>query len=69
MPYIRNADGSFATRRLTVKDVLAQIAQKNIRFIDLQFADVPGRLQHVTIPAEMMNEYAFIEGVSKLDGS
>jgi glutamine synthetase len=69
MPYIRNADGSFATRRLTVKDVLAQIAQKNIRFIDLQFADVPGRLQHVTIPTEMMNEHAFTEGVSKLDGS
>lgn len=69
MPYIRKPDGSFASRKLTSKDVLAQIAQKNIRFVDLQFADVPGRLQHVTLPSEMVTEHAMSEGVSKLDGS
>ena len=37
--------------------------------MDLQFSDVPGRMQHVTIPAEMLNEKTFTEGVSKLDGS
>jgi glutamine synthetase len=69
MPFIRNADGSLARRKLTAKEVLGQIVQKDIKFVDLQFADVPGRLQHVTVPADMMDEQAFVEGVSKLDGS
>ncbi|MDG6988489.1 MAG: type I glutamate--ammonia ligase [Nitrososphaerota archaeon] len=39
------------------------------RFVELQFTDVPGRLRHVTLPAEMMEEEFFSEGVAKLDGS
>jgi len=35
----------------------------------MQFSDVPGRMQHVTVPAEMLTEKTFTEGVSKLDGS
>ena len=69
MPFVRTANGKFGKRELTAKDVMAQAAQKNVRFIDLQFVDVPGRLQHVTVPADMMNEQSFTEGVSKLDGS
>ena len=69
MPFIRNPDGSFSRRKLTPKDVLDVISKNGINFVDLQFSDVPGRMQHVTIPAGMMSEKTFTEGVSKLDGS
>src|SRR3989442_6964097 len=40
-----------------------------IAFVDLHLTDVPGRLRHVTIPAEMISEKTFTDGVAKLDGS
>src|SRR5713101_3208057 len=45
------------------------IESQGVKFVDLQFTDVPGRLRHVSIPAEMMQEKMFSEGVAKLDGS
>jgi glutamine synthetase len=69
MPFLRDADGSFSKKRLTPKEVLGLIADKRIRFVDLQFSDVPGRMQHVTVPSEMISEKTFTEGVAKLDGS
>jgi len=50
-------------------DVLAAIKKENVKFVDLQFTDVSGRIRHVTLPVEMMNEDMFKEGVAKLDGS
>jgi glutamine synthetase len=69
MPFIRNSNGELVKRKLTPKDVLNQISEKQIKFVDLQFSDVPGRMQHVTIPSGMLEEKTFTEGVSKLDGS
>ena len=69
MPFVRNAEGKLVKRRLTPKEVLDQISAKKMKFVDLQFSDVPGRMQHVTIPSEMLNEKTFTEGVPKLDGS
>ncbi len=56
-------------RVLTVSEVMDRISKEAIKFVDLQFTDVPGRLRHVSIPAEMMAEKMFSEGVAKLDGS
>ena len=53
----------------TPTDVLSAIEKSKIRFIDLQFTDLTGRLQHVTIPASNLNEDSFRSGVPKLDGS
>lgn len=53
----------------TPKDVLAAIKKENIRWVDLQFLDVPGYLQHITVPAHTINENSFKEGIGKLDGS
>ncbi len=53
MPYDVSARGGFLKRRRTPKQVLDEIAEKGIAFIDLHLTDVPGRLRHVTIPAEM----------------
>jgi len=62
-------DGTFAARTFTSSEVMDMIRKQGVKFVDLQFTDVPGRLRHVTIPSEMMSEEMFKEGVAKLDGS
>src|SRR2546426_280077 len=69
LPYDISARGSFLKRRRTPKQVLDEIEEKGIAFVDLHLTDVPGRLRHVTIPAEMVSEKTFTDGVAKLDGA
>lgn len=54
---------------MTPRRALERIREDNVKFVDLQLTDVSGRMRHVTLPAEMMSEQAFSEGVAKLDGS
>jgi glutamine synthetase len=63
------ADGKFVKRSFTPKEALDMIHKGGVKFVDLQFTDVPGRLRHVSVPSEMMNIEMFSEGVAKLDGS
>ena len=53
---------------ITMRDVHRVIKEKEIRFIDLKFADILGGLQHTTIPIEVFDEDIFIEGMP-FDGS
>jgi glutamine synthetase len=69
MPYYVDEKGKIRPRKFTVSQVLGKISEDKVEFIDLQFTDVPGRLQHVTIPTSSMDEDSFNEGVPKLDGS
>jgi glutamine synthetase len=68
MPFDRTPKG-LVVRKRSPKQVLGAIAEKGIKFVDLQFMDVPGRTQHVTITSTMLEEETFKEGVAKLDGS
>lgn len=68
MPFDRVAKG-LVPRKRTPKQVLAEIKEKDVKFVDLQFMDVPGRIQHVSITSTMLEEDTFEEGVAKLDGS
>ena len=68
MPFDKTPKGLIPRKR-TAKQILDEVESKEIRFIDLQFTDVPGRSQHVTIPRNMLEEEIFKEGVPKLDGS
>ena len=54
---------------MEVSEVLKVISEKNIRWIDLQFVDLPGRLQHITVSAREVDEEKFKRGFGKLDGS
>ena len=69
MPYIRTADGKLARKVLSVPDVMNTIKEQKVRFVDLQFTDVPGKLHHVTVPSHTLDENAFTIGIPKLDGS
>ncbi|MGD0729046.1 MAG: type I glutamate--ammonia ligase [Candidatus Micrarchaeaceae archaeon] len=52
-----------------VEYALSTIRDNKIRWIDLQFTDLLGRLQHITIPSSEFTEESFSEGFGKLDGS
>ncbi len=49
--------------------VLERIRQDGVRWVDLQFVDFTGGLQHITIPAHHFGEGELEHGVGKLDGS
>ena len=68
MPYVRTAEG-LSRKSLSVQDVMNKIQSEDIRFIDLQFTDVPGKLQHVTVPSHTIDADAWTNGIPKLDGS
>lgn len=53
---------------MTPREILALIREKEIRAVDLRFMDFPGLWQHVTIPAEQLDEHTFEDGTG-LDGS
>ncbi len=69
MTYQLTEKGELVKRTYTVDEVMGRLSREGIKFVDLQFTDVPGRLRHVSIPSEMMAERMFSEGVAKLDGS
>jgi glutamine synthetase len=69
MPFTVREDGKLIPIRRGPEEVLELVRREKVEFVDLQFTDFPGRLQHVTIPAHELDEGAFQEGVPKLDGS
>jgi glutamine synthetase len=68
LPYSREG-GKLKPRKYSQQDVISKMQEDKVRFVDLQFTDVPGRLQHVTVPVESLDDDAFKDGVPKLDGS
>src|SRR5579875_2086366 len=54
---------------MTAQEVLQQVRENNIEYIDLQMIDVPGKLNHVTIPSYQINEEDMEYGFDKVDGS
>src|SRR5246127_5554588 len=52
----------------SAEEVLAFIAQEKVEFIDVRFTDLPGTVQHFTIPVETFDADVFTEG-RMFDGS
>src|ERR1700733_14603364 len=49
-------------------EVLAYIKAEGVQFVDVRFCDLPGTVQHFTVPAESFDEGVFTEG-RMFDGS
>lgn len=49
-------------------EVLAKVRDEGVEIVDLRFCDVPGLMQHFSIPPEELTESAFEEGIG-FDGS
>ncbi len=52
----------------SASQILSQIKEENIKFVDLRFTDPRGKLQHVTMDAGIIDEDTFEDGVM-FDGS
>ncbi|MFF5991987.1 type I glutamate--ammonia ligase [Prauserella flavalba] len=52
----------------TPDDVLRLIADEDVQFVDVRFCDLPGIMQHFTVPAKSFDADAFEEGLA-FDGS
>ena len=52
----------------TPEEVLAYVKDEGCEFVDLRFSDLPGVMQHVTIPAHVLSEDHFTDGHG-FDGS
>lgn len=53
----------------TGADVLGRMKQEGVTWLDLQFVDLVGDLQHISVPTHTIEEDDFERGVGKLDGS
>jgi glutamine synthetase len=53
----------------TPSEAVRWLKENQVKWVDLQFTDVPGRLHHITIPASDVTEESFKTGFGKLDGS
>jgi len=49
-------------------EVLRFVADEHVQFIDVRFCDLPGTMQHFTVPAEAFDEKVFTDGLM-FDGS
>src|SRR6204780_767750 len=49
-------------------EVLRFIEVEGVQFVDVRFCDLPGTMQHFTVPAESFEEKIFTEGLM-FDGS
>ncbi|GGB60695.1 glutamine synthetase [Roseibium aquae] len=52
----------------TAAEVLKEIKDKDVKFVDLRFTDPKGKMQHVTMDVALVDEEMFAEGVA-FDGS
>lgn len=52
----------------TASDIIKQIADNEIRFVDLRFTDPRGKLHHITMDIAEISEDTFSDGVM-FDGS
>ena len=53
---------------LTPEAVLDLVQGEGIEFVDLRFTDLPGMMQHFSVPAHQLKESSFVEGFG-FDGS
>ncbi|MBV8179002.1 MAG: glutamine synthetase beta-grasp domain-containing protein, partial [Mycobacterium sp.] len=52
----------------TADDILKLVKDEQVEFVDVRFCDLPGVMQHFTIPASGLDEELFESGVA-FDGS
>jgi len=52
----------------TAKDILAQIKEKDVKYVDVRFTDMRGKMQHVTFDIDLVDEDFLTDG-TMFDGS
>lgn len=52
----------------TADDILKLVADEDVEYVDIRFCDLPGTLQHFSIPAAALDESVFTDGLA-FDGA
>ena len=52
----------------TSDEVLSFISDEEVKFVDVRFCDLPGIMQHFTVPVQSFDQSAIDEGLA-FDGS
>jgi glutamine synthetase len=65
---LRKGKPTLAFQRRTSEEVLSLVREDEVEIVDLRFCDLPGLMQHFSVPAHELNEGAFEEGLG-FDGS
>ena len=52
----------------TAKDILAMIKEKEVKYVDVRFTDIRGKMQHVTFDLNLVDE-DFLNDGTMFDGS
>ena len=52
----------------TADDIIKQIKDEEVEYVDIRFCDLPGIVQHFSIPASVFDESVFEDGLA-FDGS
>ena len=52
----------------TAKDILDQIKEKDVKYVDVRFTDIRGKLQHVTFDIDLVDDEFLTDG-TMFDGS
>ncbi|HEY3951487.1 type I glutamate--ammonia ligase [Phenylobacterium sp.] len=52
----------------TAKDILAQIKEKDVKYVDVRFTDMRGKMQHVTFDIDLVDD-DFLNDGTMFDGS
>ena len=52
----------------TADDIIKQIKDEDVQYVDIRFCDLPGVVQHFSIPASVFDESVFEDGLA-FDGS
>ena len=47
------------------EELLRYLKDEGVKFVDVRFCDLPGIMQHFTVPAESVDESFFVNGVAK----
>ena len=53
---------------VTAKDILDQIKEKDVKYVDVRFTDIRGKMQHVTFDIDLVDEEFLTDG-TMFDGS
>ncbi len=68
MPF--KIDGNkFVQFKMGAPEVVETIKKAGVQFVDLQFIDLPGRINHITVPSYHITGENLEEGYPKIDGS
>ena len=52
----------------TPEEIISKVREEGVEFVDMRFCDLPGLMQHFSIPAHALDESVFAEGLG-FDGS